>query len=266
MYIKKFAELSIDHVSIAGGKGASLGEMMKVGFPVPQGFVITTNAFKDFCDKPFSEEFKTQLFSAFDKLSSKRVAVRSSAIAEDSSSASWAGQLESYLNVTRENLLENIKLCFDSINSARAKSYAKDNKTADKDLTVAVVVQKMVNSEISGVMFTANPVTGNVNEIMIESGYGLGEYIVQGIITPDNFIVSKDELEIKNSKLGSKDKMYVYKNGENKSIDVSANLKAKFSLSDNQIKELSRIGKKKLKIIMDSHAILNGLLRKESFI
>ncbi len=244
MYIKKFEDISKNDVTTAGGKGASLREMINAGIPVPSGFVVTTKAFKDFSDKTFSETFKKEVLSAFDKLKTGRVAVRSSAVAEDSSSASWAGQLESYLNVSRENLLENIILCFGSIKSDRAKAYAKDNKTKKDDLAVAVVVQKMVNSEVSGVIFTANPVTGNKDEIVIESGYGLGEYIVQGIITPDNYIVDKNKLSILNKDLGSKDKMYAFDGKKNKSINVSEKLRDKFSLNDNQVIELTKLGKR----------------------
>ncbi len=242
MYIKFFEEISKHDTKIAGGKGASLGEMTSAGLPVPPGFVVTTTGFKEFSNQPFSEEFKQELFAAFDDLKTERVAVRSSAVAEDSSNASWAGQLESYLNITKENLLENIKLCFESIETSRAKSYAKDKNVKKDQLAVAVVVQKMVDSEISGVMFTVNPVTGALSELMIEAGYGLGEYIVQGIITPDNYLVDKNNLEIKGKDLGSKEKMYVYKDGENEELPVSSDLKRKFTLDEKQIKELSELG------------------------
>lgn len=243
MYIKKFEEISKDDVATVGGKGASLGELTKAGFPVPPGFVITTNAFKKFQDKKFSEEFKKEIFQAFDKLTTGRVAVRSSAVAEDSQNASWAGQLDTYLNVTRENLLDNISLCFSSIKSARAKSYAKDKNVKKSGLVVAVVIQEMIESEYSGVMFTINPVMGNTDEIVIDAGYGLGEFIVQGIITPDNYKVDKNSLKIKVKDLGSKDKMFVYRDGKNQSLETPTSLKDKFVLHDDLIKKLSEIGK-----------------------
>lgn len=242
MYIKTFEQISKTDVLVAGGKGASLGEMINAGFPIPVGFVISTRAFEEFSEKTFSESFKKEVLDAFDKLSSNKVAVRSSAVAEDSSSASWAGQLESYLNVNKENLLESVKKCWDSIKSKRAESYASDKNLVKSQLTVAVVVQKMIASEVSGVMFTANPVTRNKNEIMIEAGYGLGEYIVQGIITPDNYVVDKKKLEIKNRELGSKERMYIYKNGKNQDMPVEEQQRQKFALDDNQIKELVELG------------------------
>ena len=244
MYIKKFKDLSKDDVATVGGKGASLGEMTKAGLPIPQGFVITTKAFIEFQNEPFIENFKKEVFAAFNELGSERVAVRSSAVAEDSSSASWAGQLESYLNVASDDLLESILQCFKSINSKRAKAYAKDKKVTKKDLTVAVVIQKMIDSEISGVMFTGNPVTENKNEIVIEAGYGLGELVVQGVITPDNYVVDNNNFSIKSKSLGSKEKMYVFKDGKNAEALLSKKLKDKFTLSEIQVKELSKLGKK----------------------
>lgn len=247
MYIKSLHKFSMADVALAGGKGASLGDMRRAGFPIPDGFVITTDAFKEFHKKSFSKNFKSEVLKEFDKFDSidvERVAVRSSAVAEDSSTASWAGQLESYLNVTKEDLLEKIRLCFKSIESDRVQSYVKDKNIKNEDLAVAVIVQAMVDSKISGVMFTSNPINGNPNEIVIESSYGLGEYIVQGIITPDNFVLDKNTLQIKNKNLGSKEKMYTYRDEKNESIIVPSHLRHEFSLTDEQIKKLADHGKK----------------------
>lgn len=192
MYIKTFNEISNEDVSLVGGKGASLGEMTQVGFPVPPGFVITTEAREQIN--------KEEIFKAFDLLNAEKVSVRSSAVAEDSSSASWAGQLETYLNVSRENLIEYIKKCWESIRSDRARSYAKQQNLSEDQL-MAVVVQKMVEVKAAGVMFTANPVTKSKEEIMIESVLGLGEKLVQGAVTPDNFVVDKENAKIKSMDL-----------------------------------------------------------------
>src|SRR6266576_6579479 len=101
MYIHLLANVSRKDISLVGGKAAALGEMIQVGLPIPDGFVITTNAFKDFRNTNFSDEFNDELENAFKSLNSQRVAVRSSAVAKDSKSISMAGQLESYLNVKR---------------------------------------------------------------------------------------------------------------------------------------------------------------------
>jgi len=187
--IKTFQEISKSDIAIAGGKGASLGEMTQAGIPVPNGFVIITDAY----NKPLDEK---EIFAAFDKLKTIHVAVRSSATAEDSNNTSWAGQLETYLNVTREKLIESIKKCWASINTNRAICYAKENKIPKSKQKVAVVIQKMIDSHISGVMFTANPVTSSRDQIVLESCFGLGESLVQGLVTPDSFLIDKKNLKI----------------------------------------------------------------------
>ena len=197
MYIQPFNQISKDDVGFVGGKGASLGEMTKANLPVPFGFVITTEA-----NGEIKEE---EILKAFDLLSSEKVSVRSSGVAEDSTSASWAGQLETYLNVGKVDLIEKIRMCWDSITSDRAKSYIREKNLSNDKLKMAVIVQKMVESKISGVTFTANPVTGNQNEIMIEAVLGLGENVVQGLLTPDNFIIDKQTLNIKSRDLQKED-------------------------------------------------------------
>jgi pyruvate,water dikinase len=242
MYIKFFEEIYLSDTNIAGGKGASLGEMTNAGIPVPNGFIVTTNAFIDFSDKEISKYFKEELLIAFNKLGAERVAVRSSAIAEDSSVASWAGQLESYLNVGRENLIDAVRKCWDSINSERVKNYSQQYNIPSSQLVVAVVIQKMVNSEVSGVMFTVNPITNNKNEIMIEAAHGLGELLVQGEITPDNYIISKKELTLTEGSLGSQRKMLVYENEQNKEISIPNNIKNEPILNARQLKEIADLG------------------------
>ncbi|HSW48451.1 MAG TPA: PEP/pyruvate-binding domain-containing protein [Candidatus Saccharimonadales bacterium] len=244
MYIKKIEDISMKDISNSGGKGASLGEMTQAGIPVPPGFVITTNAFRKFHNKSFSNNFNSELSFAFDSLNTNLVAVRSSAVAEDSSNASWAGQLESYLNITKENLIDSVKKCWNSINSDRAENYSKQNNIPPTQLIVAVVVQRMVNSEISGVMFTSNPVTNNRNEIMIEAAYGLGELLVQGEITPDNYIFSKQTSKILKATNGSQDEMLVFKNGKNEKVPVAVDMKNKIILNSNQLTKLAELGTK----------------------
>lgn len=222
MYIKFFSEISKNNVNLVGGKGASLGEMTQAGIPVPPGFVITTETYKQFINEEIPIDVKEQILESFDLLKAERVSVRSSAVAEDSSQASWAGQLETYLNVNRENLIEKIRECWNSINSERATTYAAGQNLSEGQLKVAVVIQKMVDAKAAGVMFTANPVTSNEGEIMIESVLGLGEALVQGSVTPDNFIIYKE-------------------NGEIKSKDLQ---KDEQTITDGTIQQLVSLGKK----------------------
>lgn len=241
IYTKTFKQISKNDVDLVGGKGASLGEMANAGIPVPPGFVITTRAFRKFQNQELSVDVKMEILDAFDNLGSERVAVRSSAVAEDSSTASWAGQLESYLNVDRDNLIESIRKCWTSIKSERALAYIAQQNISEDKLLVAVVIQKMVNSEISGVIFSVNPISNNANEIMIEAGYGLGEMIVQGMITPDNFIVDKKTYRIKGKSIQSQDKMLVFRDGKNQEINVPANIKDTQCISDDNVKSLAKL-------------------------
>lgn len=240
-FVKVFDEISKEDVDKVGGKGASLGEMIKSDIPVPPGFVITTETYQKFLNNEIPVEIKEEILKAFDSLDADRVAVRSSAIAEDSSQASWAGQLETYLNVPKDNLIEKVRECWNSIKSERSLSYAAQQNLSANDLFVAVVVQKMIESEISGVMFSVNPITEDKNEIMIEAGFGLGELLVQGLITPDNFVVDKNTFEIKSRDVQTQETMLVFKDGENKEVPVSVDKKDKQAVSDEMVKELAKL-------------------------
>ncbi|MES3005534.1 MAG: PEP/pyruvate-binding domain-containing protein [Patescibacteria group bacterium] len=183
MKIRKINNLNKDDVLIAGGKGASLGELTKAGIAIPPGFVILADS--------KVEDMEKEIIAAFNELSCDLVAVRSSATVEDGKEDAWAGQLESYLNVPRDSLLEKIKLCQASIFSPRAEYYRNQKGLKSANISIAVVVQKMINSKFSGVAFSVHPVTKEKNQLIIEAGYGLGESIVSGEITPDSYIVSK---------------------------------------------------------------------------
>ncbi len=137
------------------------------------------------------------------------VAVRSSATAEDSSVASWAGELETYLNTTRENVLERVKKCWSSLFTPRAIFYRHEKNLANTHVSVAVVIQKMVQSEISGIAFTVHPVTEDYDQMIIEAGLGLGEAIVSGQVTPDSYVVSKKEMSILDISVNIQTKMLV---------------------------------------------------------
>jgi|SRR3989344_1253307 len=230
--IKQFNELDSNDTAIAGGKGASLGEMIQAGIPVPTGFVILTDAFEQFLDENHlqekiqlmlenvkqnnvrsiencSKKIQSAIFSSkipadivreikgsFTKLGASRVAVRSSATSEDSVSASWAGQLETYLNTTETTLLANVRKCWASLFSARAITYRLEKDLMKSDIGVAVVVQKMIPSEVSGTAFSVHPITENPNQIIIEAGFGLGEAVVSGQVTPDSYVVDKESRTI----------------------------------------------------------------------
>lgn len=237
--IENLNKATYEDISLVGGKAASLGELLQADLPVPAGFVVTTDAFRT----DMTPDVVRQIQEEFDKLGAPRVAVRSSAVAEDSADASWAGQLESYLNVTKDGLIEAVSKCWRSIESNRAKHYADEHNVNKADRAVAVVVQQMVDSEISGVMFTANPITGSRDEIMIEAVYGLGEMIVQGMVTPESIVTDKVGNVMTRSH-HRQTKQLVYKNGENREIEVDSKLQDKEILTDKQIKELLDLAQK----------------------
>lgn len=241
MFVKFFNESLKNDVSLVGGKGASLGEMTQAGIPVPPGFVITTETYQKFINEEIPVDAREEILKAFDLLDTERVSVRSSAIAEDSQQASWAGQLETYLNVSRDNLIDKIRECWNSIKSERALSYAGQQNLSEDELILAVVVQKMIESEASGVMFTANPITKNRDEIMVEAGYGLGELLVQGQISPDNFLIDKKTLEIKTRDIQTQDTMMIFQDGENREVPVPDDKKDKQAVPDETIQELAKL-------------------------
>ncbi|MDB5238307.1 MAG: hypothetical protein JWM46_577 [Candidatus Kaiserbacteria bacterium] len=231
-FIRPFERLTKGDAGIAGGKGASLGEMTQAGIPVPPGFVILAGAFEQFLDESnlsqeldaifhtvnnqeirtvelaseriqslilaaqMPEDIATAIVADFRKLNASFVAVRSSATAEDGATAAWAGQLDTFLNTTDETLLENVKRCWASLFTPRAIFYRFEKGMHGSKISVAVVIQKMVQSEVSGIAFSVHPVTEDLNQLIIEAGFGLGEAIVSGQVTPDSFVIEKEPRRI----------------------------------------------------------------------
>lgn len=169
-----------------GGKAAHLGELMRAGLPVPDGFVVCggQNA-----RQHSPAEWTNGLLAAFDHLRNEYVAVRSSAVNEDGKNASWAGQLNTFLYVPRRELVTRIEDCWRSAHSAHAVAYAHEHHLDPGQ--IAVIIQAMVPSTSSGVAFSVHPVTKNHDHIIIEAGLGLGEAVVSGQITPDTYVVHK---------------------------------------------------------------------------
>ncbi len=222
-------EIGKSDVLVAGGKGAQLGELKKAGFSVPEGFVVTTSVYKSIVEKlqaPIKNllsnidvENTVELEEASNKIRnlvissdlpavvqeelmefSKKLglmAVRSSATAEDQLEASFAGQMDTFLNIDQQSLIESIKKCFASLFSARAIYYREQKRVDHLKVHMAVVVQKMVNSMKAGVAFSANPLDNNQEEIVIEAASGLGEAVVSGEKTPDNYVIDKNMKKVK---------------------------------------------------------------------
>lgn len=199
MSVRHLHSIRSSHISSVGGKAASLGEMLAAGHPVPPAFVITAD------EAILSPALSADILKAYDLLGSRHVAVRSSGIGEDGHEQSWAGQFATVLHVNRDGLLDAVRECWDSANSLRVAHYAH-GITFD----LAVLVQHMVHSDVAGVAFSANPITGNHDEIVVEAVYGLGELLVQGIVTPDNFVLNKQTGEITLQDIATKEVKLAY--------------------------------------------------------
>jgi len=275
--IRDFKKLTKNDIAIAGGKGASLGEMTQAGISVPAGFVILASAFDRFLEetdinveidamwdrinikdtenieenseivrsiilkKEFPAELRKEILSSFDRLGVSNVAVRSSATAEDSKIDAWAGQLESYLYVTKDSLLESIQKCWASLYTPRALFYRVERGLDRKQVSVAVVVQKMINSEVSGVCFTVHPVTKDKDQMIIEVCWGLGEALVQGTITPDSYVIEKSTLNLVDINVNTQEKQVVRRGKGIKTEAVPEEMRKKQKLSEKQIKKLANL-------------------------
>lgn len=241
-----FQEIKKEDVMTAGGKGANLGEMTAAGIAVPGGFVVTADAYKAFIKENHLEEmFRKELTEAgkdeaklldaakkFRHAISKgklpeevekavrekyaqlgeqaRVAVRSSATAEDLPDASFAGQQETYLNVRGpEAVLTQIRNCYASLWGNRAVCYRSNQGYDQLSVALAVVIQKMVESEKAGVLFTVNPINRNPDEMQINASYGLGESVVSGKVTADSYLCDKQG-KVKSCQIGSKETQIIY--------------------------------------------------------
>ena len=172
------------------------------------------------------------------------VAVRSSATAEDLPNASFAGQQATFLNIKGEaSVVHHVRLCWASLFTARAIFYRVENKFDHFKVGIAVPVQKMVQSDVSGIMFTINPVTSEKSTIVIEGIYGLGELIVQGAVTPDHYEVDKNSLEITHKKINSQEKQMLLKRGKTIIDYVPQSKRALSKITDAQVTRLAEFGK-----------------------
>lgn len=282
-FIAWFKDTDKGDIPTVGGKGANLGEMTQAHFPVPDGFVITSNAYFHFLKEnqlttkikhllgtvnhekneslqqvsrhikklimegDMSDMLIKEIIDAYKTLGgpmmTQLVAVRSSATAEDLPGASFAGQQETYLNVTGEaNLLLKVKAAWASLFEARAIFYRTEQKFNHFKIGIAIVVQKMVASEKSGVMFTIDPVTNDKSKIVIEAIFGLGEMIVQGQVTPDHYEVNKQNLTIQIKAPAVQEKMLKKAGTINKEISIPKNMQKVQKITDEQIKKLAHLG------------------------
>ncbi len=278
-------EIDAGDLAIAGGKGASLGEMTKAGVSVPPGFIISAGTYSEFMrgnrlyervisllgvvdsnnsatlqetashiqsilrSAPMPKEFRASILDAYTRMGEGLVAVRSSATAEDLPSASFAGQQRTFLNIEGpDNVIDAVLACWASLFEARSIFYRNTYGFKHQDVDMAVVVQRMVPAEVSGVMFTADPSTGKRDVVLIEAIYGLGEPLVSGELSPDAYLVEKTGAKVLSRQIAVQPWLLKLSNSrdgiEAGSVQtkIPASRQALQKLSDRRIATLAQIG------------------------
>lgn len=201
--LRTFEQIEPGDVNLVGGKGLSLALLTQAGLPVPPGFCITTRAFgKSLAD---SAELRAEILAAYHQLGSGTVAVRSSAIAEDGAETSFAGQQETVLGVSSDaELLAAVTQCWASLETERAAAYRRHQAVDDIERAMAVIVQRLIEAEAAGVLFTRDPLDPDGRWMLVESSWGLGESVVSGRVTPDRFHIDHETGQLRRQKLGTK--------------------------------------------------------------
>lgn len=279
-YVIQLKELKQNDAKTGGGKGANLGELLRGGFVVPGGFCVNSNGFRRFinhnnlqtelskvvqlakdgnikelhekilvlkeliCTGAYPDDLKQEIEQMYTEiLEGKRIAVRSSATAEDLIEASFAGQQETYLGVYGiKEMLDKIRECFASLYDDRAILYREKMGFNKEDVALAVVVQEMINSETAGITFTENPLNRNTDEMMINVSYGLGESIVSGKVTPDIYVYSKRDKKILSKAIGSKETaIYMNRDNGTNTVEVAEKDRNIYALNEVQIREVFEV-------------------------
>ncbi len=272
-------EIRSGDLESVGGKAASLGELTHAGLPVPSGFVVTADTYRSFIDNtgiadelfetvdidsddsaalaaahehaaelildtPIPEDLREEIISAYDDVGGEPfVAVRSSATAEDLPDASFAGQQETFLNVTRDDLVQRVKECWASLFTQRAIYYRNEQGFAHDAVDIAVVVQEMVDADKSGVLFTSHPSSGEPIMI-VEAAWGLGESVVSGAVSPDNYEIDRDSGEIIETTVSDKKVMFVKAEDTGETVErpVPEEKRSERVLDEAQLGELLDLG------------------------
>lgn len=280
-YILFFDRINHSSLPLVGGKGANLGEMTQAGFPVPDGFCVTTLAYQDFVATSWAmeaffsklstidvadlnqvrevgqgirehlqqvaipETITAEILQALERVGAENYyAVRSSATAEDLPNASFAGQQDTYLNIKgQEELLQHVRKCWASLFTDRAITYRTKNGFDHREVYLSIVIQQMVIPEVSGIMFTADPVNGNRTVVSIDTSFGLGEALVSGLVTADLYKVQNQDLI---SKKIAKKKLAIYAVPEGGTVtkELTAIQQEQQVLTDQRIIDLAQLGKR----------------------
>ncbi len=275
-------EIGADDLESVGGKAASLGELTAAGLPVPPGFVVTAGTYRRFIEETgideelfeavdvdaedskalakaearakelileteMPEDLREEVLASYEDIGDDEafVAVRSSATAEDLPDASFAGQQETFLNVTGEDLLDRVKRCWASLFTQRATYYRQEQGFAHDTVDIAVVIQQMVAAEKSGVMFTSHPSTGE-RKVIIEAAWGLGEGVVSGSVTPDNYVIDRESGAVTDVEIADKKTMYAKdpETGETNERPVPEEKRNERVIDEAEIERLVELGER----------------------
>ena len=284
--VRPFPELSRADVSYAGGKGANLGELTAAGLPVPGGFVVGAPAYATFCDvgglrgrieqllegvdvddsdalgtataevremveaEPIPAHVESAIRAAYEQLSAgddaASVAVRSSATAEDTEAASFAGMNETFLNVQgADAVVDAVRRCWSSLFGARTVFYRAKRGFGQADMDIAVVVQRQILATRAGVMFTIDPASGATDQLVIEGSFGLGEAVVSGSVSPDRYLVEKDSLAILAREVRSKELVIEpLADGGTVIRELHGDEAKQPVLSDDEVREVAELGRR----------------------
>ena len=274
--VRDLASCRANQVEQAGGKAANLGEMLDAGLPVPGGFVVLTEAYRTFLaandrdgqlrsrleqaavdgtdgrlanevrdlflNGVMPQELKDGILEAYERLGRPVTAVRSSANAEDLPGASFAGQYCSFLNVRGEvELLKAVRQCWASLWNERAVTYRQKHGIGNRGLAHGVLVQELIPAEISGILFTANPVNGRRDQLLLNASWGLGEAIVGGQVTPDQWVVNKADGVVLESFISRKEVMTIREDGGIRLVPVPSDKAEASTLDADQVQALVRL-------------------------
>ena len=232
--------------ALVGGKAANLSRLARMYHRVPDGFCIPATVMEQAHPRELRDEIARAIsdLMACHSLPELAVAVRSSAVDEDGTAASFAGQHETFLNIVgADSIMQAVTRCWESARSERALQYRRNQRLSGACVQLAVLVQQLVASDVSVVVFSANPVTGSRDEILINASWGLGESIVGGTVTPDTFVVRKSDLAVVERVVADKQRMTVSAPGGTREVDVPRFLRKEAALSDEQVVELAKLAR-----------------------
>ncbi len=277
MNIIPLSKVRGEDVPLCGVKGAQLGELMSIGLPVPDGFIVTTEAYRLFMEESSLDEeiaemisqvseddhgdlsaisesvqnlmnkveigkkLSNQVLKSFRRLGATYVAVRGSTSIKEKPLVYFDGRVATSLNVKEETLLTNIEYCWSSLYSSRCLEFVFKEDMVDEVIYIAVVIQKMVNAESSGICYTIDPDGKKEGVIVIQAGWGLGEGVVSGIISPDRYIVDKESLKVVDVSVGEQMKEVTRDEQRHKIIDVPKKKQKARKIKDEQVIELARL-------------------------